>query len=65
MSYWSTFLQGCLSYRMICPTGRHVLQEDRSYWCVCIIEGHALLKGMSYRWAYLTGVHVLGEDMYY
>ena len=40
-------LQDGISYRMIHPTVRYFLQEDRSYWCVCIIGGHALLKGMS------------------
>ena len=50
---------------MICHTGRNVLQESGSYWCVCIIGDHAFLKGMSYRWSYLTGVNALWEDMYY
>ena len=69
MSYRSTYFKGCrilqddLYYRKTRLTGQ-VLQ-DRSYWCVCIIEGHALLKGMTYRWKCLTGVHVLCEDMYY
>ena len=34
-------LQDNISYRIICPTGRQVLQEDRSNWCVCIIGGRA------------------------
>ena len=36
-----------ISYSMICHRGRHVLQVDRSYWCVHIIGGHAIVKGMS------------------
>ena len=43
---------------MIYLTG-YLLHEDRSYYRVCLIEGHVLHE------AYLTDGHVLQEYMYY
>ena len=39
---------------MVCLTGRHVLQEDRSYLRVCLTGGYILEEYMFYRMAYLT-----------
>ena len=40
MSCRSECLQNGITFRMMCLTGMHILQEDRSYLRVCLIGGH-------------------------
>ena len=37
----------------------HLLYEDRFCWTVCIRGSHVLHEGMSCRWTYPAGVHVV------
>ena len=44
---------------MMCPTGRHVLQDDRSYLRACLTCKHVLLEYIFKGW------HILQDDLSY